>query len=297
MSVLVISLARSVERRAQFTENNAHIDFQFFEAIDGNEVPEQVLRDPALFEPDLPYPSRGAYGVALSHLALWDKAIQDQTAITVAEDDAILRGDFQAMHPKKLAELPPDWDFVLWGYNFDAPLSLNAMPGISSVVMQFDQAQMRRSVPEFLSCSSEVSLFRLDACFGVPAYSISPAGAAKFKALCFPARNFFLRLAFNQRMRNTGIDMAMNAVYAKTHSYACFPPLAITKNERSLSTIQRPDSSLLEVTQNIHAQASSGRLALSAFVEAVTLLNKAERPDLAAWIQEAYAEGLRKFPR
>jgi hypothetical protein len=79
----------------------------------------------------------------------------------------------------------------------------------------------------------------LDKCFGIPAYTISPKGAEKFKGQCFPLVPLEVEFPLmDHAMLNNGIDIAMNNLYSSVNAYACFPPLAITKNEHSTSTIQ-----------------------------------------------------------
>jgi GR25 family glycosyltransferase involved in LPS biosynthesis len=237
--IKVISLEKSVERRAVFTRNNPNIDYEFFPAVDGSLLPAKEIENGRFFVKPLPFPSLGAYGAALSHSKIWDLVIQSDTPLTVAEDDAIFRADFFEKHEQVISELPRDWHFVLWGWNFDSILSIDAMPGISSSVVVFDQEQLRNNIEKFKSDTSPVHAFRLDKCFGIPAYTISLKGAEIFKNSCFPMRNFELFFPLlNKKVQNTGIDLAMNKIYGSTNSYVSFPPLAVTRNEISISTVQ-----------------------------------------------------------
>jgi hypothetical protein len=61
------------------------------------------------------------------------------------------------------------------------------MPGVTPAAMVFDQALLRGSLDTFQRSSDPVLALRLDRCFGVPAYTISPAGASGCGGLCFPA--------------------------------------------------------------------------------------------------------------
>ena len=233
----VISLERSVRRREVFSQLNGHIEFEYFNAVDGSAITRQMIESSKLFQDSLPY-SSGAYGCALSHLALWDKAINEDCVVTVAEDDAVFRFDFVAQSSRIIHEMPSDWDIILWGWNFDSILSISVMPGVSPVVAVFNQDQFRVSVDNFQNLEQNACTFRLDKCLGMPAYSISPVGASKFKSLCFPLANFNLYFPLlNRSLPNKGIDIAMNRVYKTTNSYCSFPPLVITKNEHSHSTI------------------------------------------------------------
>lgn len=238
MNINIISLKRSISRRESFCKLNQHIEYEFFDAIDGTKLTKELICDKRLFQPGLNY-TPGAFGCALSHLALWEKAINLKKTITIAEDDSIFRFDFEEKYLKKINELPRDWDIILWGWNFDSILSLDVMPNISPAVMVFNQDQLRDCVNNFQLLSGDTSLMKLDKCFGTPAYSISASGAAKFKSLCFPLADFKLFFPLlNRELPNNGIDIAMNRIYQATNSYVSFPPLAITKNERTTSTIQ-----------------------------------------------------------
>lgn len=241
LPIHVISLARSAERKARFVDANRHIEFEVFPAVDGRQLPDTVLQDRELFVQPLPFPTRGAYGCALSHLRLWEKAIASETALTIAEDDAVFRLDFPQASEQLLASLPEDWDFVLWGWNFDSILSLMAMPDVAPTVMVFNQDALRANLAKYRTQTTPVHALPLDKCFGIPAYSISPRGARRFKDACFPMRDFKLEFPLlTHPMPNTGIDIAMNRIYASTRSFVCFPPLVVTENRHDISTVQQP---------------------------------------------------------
>lgn len=236
-TVKVISLARSLQRRATFAARNAHIDFAFFDAVEGVSVMGHLHALPELFDRDIAY-LPGAVGCALSHLTLWKEAADTNKVITVLEDDAILRADFEEQYAQALEKLPADWDMVVWGWNFDSVVNLNVMRGISPVVMTFNQNQLRESIPAFQALTVAPQLLPLSHCFGTPAYSISPAGARKFIENCFPLKNFKQAVpGLPYPLSNNGIDMAMNRIYGVTRSFCSMPPLAVTENDTPNSTI------------------------------------------------------------
>jgi GR25 family glycosyltransferase involved in LPS biosynthesis len=236
-TVRVISLARSLERRAMFSANNPHIDFEFFDAVEGASVMGHLHALPELFEPGLGY-LPGAVGCAMSHVSLWQQAAESGNVVTILEDDAILRFDFHQQSAAILAGMPADWDVVVWGWNFDALVNLNLMPGVSPVMMVFDQQQLRGSIRAFQNLTTAPQCLPLSTCFGTPAYSISPAGARKFLANCLPLKRFKLTIPGLQNpLPNNGIDIAMNRVYGATNSFCSMPPLAVTENDTPNSTI------------------------------------------------------------
>jgi glycosyl transferase, family 25 len=239
MNIKVINLRRSPERRAAFEQANPELDYEFFDARDGRLLTLAEQNDPAYFIQPLPFPGPGAYGVALSHLQLWNDCIESGVPTTVAEDDAVFRADFSEQAEKILKGLPEDWDFVLWGWNFDSLLSVFPMGDVSPVVMLFNQDSLRQNIESFRMLRNSVQPLPLDKCFGIPAYTISPAGARKFRDLCFPMIDVKVFFPFlNREIGNTGVDLAMNNIYACTRSYVAFPPLVVTANDHAISTIQ-----------------------------------------------------------
>lgn len=238
MDIRVISLKRTPERREHFNALNAHLDFTFFDAIDGELLPEALQRDRSVFAESLKYRS-GAIGCALSHRALWQECAASDQPLTIAEDDAVFRHDFPTRYPQALAGLPLDWDFVLWGWNFDFWLGVDFIPGVSSSLVMCNQAQMRLAIPQFQQFAEPPRLLRLDKVWGIPAYTMSPRGARRFLAGCFPLKELEIRLHVERLpLGNTGIDSQMNQIYPETLSYVAFPPLVVTPNEHARSTIQ-----------------------------------------------------------
>lgn len=240
--IKVISLSRSHGRREAFAKANEHLEYEFFDAVDGQLIDHSLAPYAELFEKGLAY-TPGAYGSAASHHALWKEAIDSKNPLTILEDDAITRLDFEEMSLRVIGAAPPDWDFVLWGWNFDSVLSLNLMPQVSPTSMLFDQTMLRNRIPDFQSMTDTPLLLGLNKCFGIPAYSISPKGAEKLMLGCFPLVPFMLyHHGLNRMVPNMSLDIAMNRVYATVAAFASMPPLAVTKNERELSTIQLQSS-------------------------------------------------------
>jgi GR25 family glycosyltransferase involved in LPS biosynthesis len=230
----VISLTRHTKRRAQFLQRNAHLESSFFDAIDGDALSDAEIASSGLFTPQVkdtygPH----AYGAAMSHWHLWKEAAAGNSPLTIAEDDAVFRLDFAERAPGVMASLPKDWDVVLWGWNFDSLLCVRAMGAVSPVSMVFDQDQMRRSIDTFQALDESVQPFPLEQAFGLLAYTVSPAGAARLIEKCFPQRpKEIFMAAYGRYLRNVGVDVAAAAVYGQLKSFACFPPLAVSPNVR-----------------------------------------------------------------
>jgi hypothetical protein len=108
-----------------------------------------------------------------------------------------------------------------------------------STVVAFNHAQTALALAAFGKARPEPAAWRLEFSFGLPCYSITPAGARKFLAGCFPVTDFTRALpTLPQPIRNRGIDSAMIRVYPGADAFVAFPPLVVTKNDRARSTTQ-----------------------------------------------------------
>lgn len=239
MRTFVISLQRTPERLQYFKDHNKALgEFEVFDAIDGNQVAAELGAHADSFEPGLKY-SKGAMGCAQSHKTLWQLAASSGAPITVCEDDAILHPEFSAQRAKIINGLGDDWDFVQWGWNFDAPLVAEILPLLSPCLMHFNQDLLRAAWQGYMAGKVEPTMMRVACSFGLPCYSISPRGARKFLETCFPLRNFDLGVPMTAgSVPNYGIDVAINRAHPEAESFLTFPPLAISLNEHARSTIQ-----------------------------------------------------------
>jgi GR25 family glycosyltransferase involved in LPS biosynthesis len=233
----VISLERTPDRwRAFEAANNGGPAYTRFDAVDGLKIDPAELVSSGTMMRGLSY-TAGAIGCALSHIAFWRACAAADGPVTVCEDDAILHPDFSRC-AAAAAELRPDFDLILWGWNFNSVLGGELFDG-APFAMGFDEDRMRQSTIAFRAQSPTPTLLRLHRAFGTLCYTISPKGAAKLLTLCLPlapARVFFPLL--NRESDNTGIDIPMNAAYPQIAAFAAFPPLALTLNVTALSTVE-----------------------------------------------------------
>lgn len=240
MDVHVINLDRSKDRLAAFekTNNKSSVNFTRFSGVDGRTVARNVLVDRGTITADLGY-SEGALGNALSHLTLWDRVIDKNQTLTLCEDDAIFNQGFIPAAESLLAALPADWHVILWGWNFDAPVLFDMIPGVSPCLSMFDQDRMRMGIEAFQSASLKPQAFRLFNAFGVVAYSVSPTGGQAMKKHCLPLRNMDIPVpGLGRAVPNRGIDVLLNSVYPRINAFVCFPPLIVTRNFHGISTVQ-----------------------------------------------------------
>lgn len=244
MDIYVINLDRSQERLASFSTINDHLnEVTRFPAIDGRSLDRQDLARRGIVSPTLKSYTDGALGAALSHAALWDYSISSGKVITVCEDDAIFNMQFTSQASGIVKELSTDFDFILWGWNFDLFLAFEMLPGVSLCLAQFEQDRLRVSTDVFQKQAILAHAFKLLWAFGITCYTITPKGARTLKANCLPLETKYihcpdgLRAAPNLPYFITlGIDNAMNEFYRGMNAFVCFPPLVVTKNDPGTST-------------------------------------------------------------
>lgn len=243
MDIHLINLDRSAGRLAEFMATNPHLSrVRRFPAVDGNNISRKQFCELGVFRTEMPGYSNGAVGCALSHLALWKEALTQSRVVTVLEDDAITNMHFEAEASGLVASLPPDWDIVLWGWNFDSILLFNFLPGVSPCLGVFSEPELQENIARYQQLRLKPQGFRLQRAFGTLGYSISPRGAEKFANHCLPIREMDVFCpGLNRAVSNFGIDVMMNALYPDVNAFVSFPPLAVSKNEKQVSTVNRPE--------------------------------------------------------
>lgn len=239
MKVHVISLDRTPERYQEFLRWNAgaKLEVDRFPAVDGQTLDKAELVRQGLITADLAY-LPGALGIAMSHLALWRKAARENVSVTVCEDDAIFNHHFPEEAAALISRLPPDWDMVMWGWNFDHPLWVDMIPGVSNCRLHFSESALRAGIGRYQAQYFLLGLRKLIASFGLPCYTVSAKGASSLIQFCLPLRPQQIIVPdATGPLKNVGIDVVMNAWYPKGTAFACLPPLVVTLNNTSLSTI------------------------------------------------------------
>jgi GR25 family glycosyltransferase involved in LPS biosynthesis len=248
VAVYVLSLDRTPERFASFCAINRHLtNVKRVSAVDGRCVDVECLIERGLVTTDLLQPgyfySVGAIGAAMSHIGLWDEAIRMDTPITIAEDDAIFNHEFEREAEAMLRELPLDWDFIAWGYNFDYPVCVVA--GALPILIEPDEEELRKNIDVFQAAAIAARAYRMHWAIGTPCYSISPKGAELFRERLLPLEPLAIpvpRKIKDDEVRvvmTLGIDLHLNMMHRRrSQSWLAFPPLVVTRNEAAQSTIQ-----------------------------------------------------------
>jgi GR25 family glycosyltransferase involved in LPS biosynthesis len=239
VQVYYINLEKRKDRNGNFMRVNAALaDFHRVDAVEGAHLQvDDLLREGLIQEPLRAY-TAGALGNALSHKKMWERCASGAAPMTVAEDDAVFNRHFAEKAPAVLARLPPDWDIVLWGWNFDSILHVEVIEGLKQSVMHFDASKLRARTLDFQEKKYDVLPLRLIGAFGTVCYSVSPKGAQRLSDLCFPLRNEVVRVpGLKRNIINFTIDTMMNKYYPVLQSYASFPPLVWTENDKSTSDV------------------------------------------------------------
>ncbi|BCJ90677.1 hypothetical protein IZ6_14120 [Terrihabitans soli] len=237
LPAFVISLSRTPARLAAFRTLNAQIglDIEHFEGTDGQRIQLHKLvkwgkiTETANYKP-------GMIGSALSHGALWEKAVEIGSPILVFEDDVRLRRDFVAQAAALLAEAG-DFDIVMFGFNTDHPVCAGLFPGCDGLVSFSLPYPKPEQMEAFAGATERPALLPLRGMFGGCAYAISPKGAAALLKACFPLDS--RPVQFSEGMRPFpafSLNGMMNTAYRKLDAYIAFPPIALSPNDQKATT-------------------------------------------------------------
>ena len=247
MRVHFLNLDRSTDRLAEFRQMNSHLtDPVRFPAVDGQRLDIANLAGRGLVAKNVLDSYRiGAVGHAMSNLAVWDLAIKAGQPVTICHDDAIFNWQFERRADELMKTLPPDWDFVLWGWNFDSIFCCEMLPGVSNCYVLFEEGKMAANTQPFQEQTVSPRPFKLIMAWGVPCYTVSAKGAQTirskvlpFQPLTIPRPRRFRQPGMPDHFLVRGVDGALNSIYPHINAFVCFPPLVITRNEQTRSTIQ-----------------------------------------------------------
>ncbi len=236
MRVHLINLDRSTDRLAAFKSANGHLeDVCRVSAVDGNALDlSALIRDGTIEKGIIKHYRKGGLGLVLSHALLWDKAITTGEALTICEDDAIFNHHYGQSAQAVIDTAPPDWDLIMWGWNFDSVLAFEVIDGVSHCAAVFDQDRMRENVLGFQRQVLSPQRYKLLQVFGTICYSVSPKGAQRLKALCMPVRDMTVYFPpMDRSLPNYGIDIMMCNAYPRINAFVSVPPLVLTRNEKA----------------------------------------------------------------
>ena len=237
MKIKVISLKSSTDRKDYFSQHNQHLNYQFYDAVDGYELPEEIYYNQQIIKNVSNY-TIGALGCALSHLNLWNEVIDTNEPMTIMEDDAIVRYDFYERQ-KELINSIGEWDLITWASNCDSLSSFSFNVEHMPFWFHVNETYFLKSLNNFQKSTDKNILLKLKMFFGTSCYSISPNGAKKYKQACFPFKQkwYIEPKLNNEKFLAAGLDGSMCFHHEKMNSFYCFPSLSVNENNQKTSTV------------------------------------------------------------
>lgn len=232
MNYYLINLKRTPERLANFISNNPGFEFTRFEAVDGQNIDRtQLIEQNVITQSIANRYTSGAIGVALSHQQLWQKCIELGESITVIEDDAYLNKNFKAVVEHNTA-INDGWDFIYWGSNLDQKIVVEMIPSVTLTTLETDANLLVNNINRFQNLNISTIFYKCLFAVGLVCYSVSPKGARYLLDTCFPLRDY------DKPYLNFGIDHSVLETLPEIMGYIVIPPLALTTNNQSESTVQ-----------------------------------------------------------
>lgn len=235
LRVCILNLKRRPDRRTKFQQLNRHSDlhFDWIVAVDGQDLDRSQLVAQGLLDLQHHHFLPGSLGCALSHYSLWQRCIQAARPFLIFEDDVVLRQDFAAAYAHLQQQLPPTWDYIQLGYNFNSILDVAVAPEISLKACFYPHFCTEDRLKDYVQTTLPPVALRLHGAFGTCAYAISPKGAEQLIQLCFPLKGITVKIpALNRIIKPApSLDTIMNDYYRRLQAFCAVPPLAITPND------------------------------------------------------------------
>ncbi|MFW7267871.1 glycosyltransferase family 25 protein [Gluconacetobacter sp. Hr-1-5] len=240
--LIYINRDKDVKRREEFIKNNAHIsDLIRYSAFDKNLIDRDDLIEREIIDKDCPY-SKAALANALSHITIWNAVLETGKTACIFEDDAVLCNNFVSEYERIVSSVGEDWDIILFGNNFDSSLKVSLVPDILDSVTRFDNEKFIQNHKEFSKKDINSVPLKLVEAFGLCGYAISQKGAYKLINSVVPIKDLMLNIEIcGSYLRNESLDNFLCAVYRYLNAYICIPPLCVTENDKSKSTMWNGD--------------------------------------------------------
>lgn len=234
----VIHLRRRTDRKTRFLRwNSGHaVDWHWHDATETNAVDRHQAG--LLVSPDLDVDD-AIIATALSHRRQWQECVDHGAPRLIFEDDACARHGFEPLVANGLAALSAA-DLIFFGCNTDAAVMLELPDRLFSHVVFGNTAH---ASPGYFDAFARAAppcppphLYQTYLTWGLLAYAVSPAGAAKLLRECFPLRPASVDLFQQSRkVESMAIDGMLNAALQRgaVRALTCFPPLVIGPNADS----------------------------------------------------------------
>ena len=238
-----ITMDPNSQRFKSFQQNNSHIDFDIFQAVNGQTLDFKELVRNGLISEELsssPLLTKGTAGCAESHRSLWRKSVEENINLLILEDDCYTHKSLTNFIDARLQMLT-SIDICLFGVNTDVDFHSISPQGLASITNFMPKYPKEEWIINALERTNprEVRFHKLLRGAGFCAYFITPEGARKMLAAIFP-----LSLESKEpykRILPFSIDRSASKVYRHIPAAVCQPFMAFSPNTDS-STIQRANS-------------------------------------------------------
>jgi len=221
----LINLDLSVDRLRKFHIRNSDLGSVLrVSAIDGRELDRSKLIADGIITNDLPY-SPGSLGCSLSHISLWQKAVSQNTIVTIFEDDAICTRKFREKANIFLSKVPRDWELILWGFDH-AQKFIWVNLGFSNAKFEFYTEKSAEQTIDIQTSEFSSIPIKIAHSFGLYGYSVTPKGARTLLNFCLPLRKRFISFpGTGVVIDDICVDCTMCGIYSTMQAFACVPPL------------------------------------------------------------------------
>lgn len=227
----------SQERYEDFLFRNPQIHIDKFlpgireEELSKNEIDEIAISSLASLAREMP----GSIGNAHSIFWILKECISEDIHQLILEDDTQIHPHINEFIINSW-ETVKNFDVLLLGGNTDAPISFEALNGmtLSGVFLkQEDRHPSYERIEKIFSRNSiqDVSTYKLKNIFGSHAWIVSPQGAKKLIENCFPLDMQPIKIPLlNNNLLGISFDRRWNSILGKIDAGVCLPFLALTPN-------------------------------------------------------------------
>jgi GR25 family glycosyltransferase involved in LPS biosynthesis len=187
----------------------------------------------------------GSICCGLAHFEVLQECIRTNEPVSIFEDDAILREDFDEKSTDLINQIEGEWDIIQWGFNWDSIIYFRLMGKEGPVCHAEQMAELEKfDFEKFKKSTDKSQLFPLVSTFGMHAYTVSPVGAKKILEF-FPKISNHLVDNFDLlgvRYWCSSVDMVLNSFYNTNNAFISIPPLSYVVNDKTTSAIWNPPS-------------------------------------------------------
>jgi GR25 family glycosyltransferase involved in LPS biosynthesis len=234
MNIAVISLERTTNRWQRFLARNSNLlDNCKIEKIYGfdGKAQNQIIQKARIISQETKSSwTYGALGAALSHIYCWKICVNKNKSMVIMEDDVLLANNWQAVLKTKVSV---ESKLVLLGWNLDSMLQAEMFNSLEIISLFKPTYPNETAILKILNQNDLHQIRKLNHCFGLPAYWITPNMAKELLNMLLPIKieQLILERGF-PKYKTEGIDGNLNLYYEKINAEIIIPPVALALNNR-----------------------------------------------------------------